>query len=144
MFCLHSADLRGPTGTVTASTATLNPHVGDCWLLLGGSRVSVKTTNLLLSVSVVLVAATFSSQRQVHGKSGPFGFRSVEIFKVEGQTHGLAVQDLDGDGRPDLVVANNDEATIDLFYQRAAGTPIDEDKEAPVLAAALSKELRLE
>ena len=36
---------------------------------------------------------------------------------MEGSALGLTVSDLDGDGRKDLVIANNTEGTIRLLYQ---------------------------
>ena len=56
------------------------------------------------------------------GETTPFGFRALEIFKIEGNPRGLRVVDLNGDGLEDLVVANNSDGTIRLFYQKPADT----------------------
>lgn len=42
------------------------------------------------------------------------------ILKLDWSTRGLVAGDVDGDGRTDLVVANNDKAQIDLLFQRTS------------------------
>ena len=69
---------------------------------------------LTLSVSIFAVQPT----DLVAGEAGAFGFRSLEIFKLNRDAVGLTVSDLDVDGLPDIVVANNADATIELLYQR--------------------------
>lgn len=56
----------------------------------------------------------------------PFRLVGPRIAKLDWQTRGLCRGDLDGDGRLDLAVVNNDRARIDLLFQR---TP-DELREA--------------
>jgi hypothetical protein len=66
----------------------------------------------------------------------PFGFRALEIYKVESTgARGLQVVDLDLDGAKDLVVANNDDGSIRLFYQRDAGKAEKDDALSPDAAA---------
>ncbi|MEC9031643.1 MAG: VCBS repeat-containing protein, partial [Planctomycetota bacterium] len=77
------------------------------------------TSNSILSLSLSLLLTVsmgeaFSNEPL---KEASFGFEGLEIFKVEGAALGLTVADLDSDGRRDLVVANNTEGTIQLFYQ---------------------------
>lgn len=49
-----------------------------------------------------------------------------EVAKVDWNTRALVASDLDGDGKTDLAVINNDRAAIDLLYQREAGAPVEE------------------
>ncbi len=49
-----------------------------------------------------------------------------EVRKLDWNTRVLQAADIDGDGRSDLVVANNDRATIDVLYQLQSGaSPAD-------------------
>jgi hypothetical protein len=50
-----------------------------------------------------------------------FGFREPKVIKLDWSTRALQVSDLNGDGRQDLVVINNDTAQIELLYQGAGG-----------------------
>ena len=56
----------------------------------------------------------------------PFRLTGPRVAKVDTSSRGLSAGDLDGDGRQDLALINNDHAQIDLLYQR---TP-EELKEA--------------
>ena len=81
------------------------------------------STRKALALSVILsitsLAGTLPAGEQAANAGAPpaFGFGGFEIFKVEGSALGLTVSDLDGDGRKDLVIANNTEGTIRLLYQ---------------------------
>ena len=55
-----------------------------------------------------------------------------EVLKLDWNTHGLTAADLDGDGRTDLAVIDNDRATIELLYQIKPGTPPDPAKPSRV------------
>ncbi len=44
-----------------------------------------------------------------------------EVYKLDWNTRGLVAHDINGDGRIDLAVLNNDRAKIDLLIQREAG-----------------------
>jgi hypothetical protein len=49
---------------------------------------------------------------------GRFGFSGLEIYKVDGDVSHLRCADLNGDGLVDMVLVNNDRATIDFFLQK--------------------------
>ncbi len=96
-----------------------------------------------LSLSLILAASmgeTFSDEPL---KEASFGFEGLEIFKVEGAALGLTVADLDSDGRRDLVVANNTEGTIQLFYQDGKKKKIGE-KPPPRNTVASDSRFRVE
>ncbi|WPJ96898.1 VCBS repeat-containing protein [Coraliomargarita algicola] len=48
----------------------------------------------------------------------PLGFGEPQVIKLDWSTRALQVNDLDGDGRLDLALINNDSAQIELLYQR--------------------------
>ncbi len=49
------------------------------------------------------------------------GLAEADILKVDWDTRDLTSADLDGDGRQDLAIINNEQARIDLYYQLAPG-----------------------
>jgi hypothetical protein len=53
-----------------------------------------------------------------------------EVVKLDWATRGLTPADLDGDGRMDLAIIDNDRASIELLYQIKPGTPPDPAKPA--------------
>jgi hypothetical protein len=50
-----------------------------------------------------------------------FALGPPEVYKLDWNTRGLTAHDLDGDGRTDLAVVNNDRGRIDLLYQKKPG-----------------------
>jgi hypothetical protein len=52
-----------------------------------------------------------------------YGFRGMEIYKLDEKTHQLTPCDIDGDGLTDLVVANNDKAKIEVLLRRREKVP---------------------
>ena len=52
-----------------------------------------------------------------------YGFRGMEIYKLDEQTTDLTPCDIDGDGLMDLVVANNDKAKIEVLLRRREKVP---------------------
>lgn len=67
-------------------------------------------TTALLALS--LVPAAFADQ--------PFELTGPRVAKVDWNTRGMCAGDIDGDGRQDLALVNNDQAQIDLLYQRTS------------------------
>jgi hypothetical protein len=54
-----------------------------------------------------------------------FGFTGLEVIKVGNDAGPLIVADMDGDGRGDLVVANDRESRIEIHRQRPGASPED-------------------
>ncbi|MCK6459504.1 MAG: VCBS repeat-containing protein, partial [Planctomycetes bacterium] len=59
-----------------------------------------------------------------------YGFRGMEIYKLDEKTHQLTPCDIDRDGLTDLVVANNDKAKIEVLLRRREKVPPKEMKGA--------------
>lgn len=69
-------------------------------------------------VSGVLLAATLIGGHLNADPEAAFGFGEPKVIKLDWATRALQVADLDGDGRQDLALINNDKAQIELLYQR--------------------------
>ncbi len=50
-------------------------------------------------------------------------FSGPEVAKLDWNTRGLVARDLDGDGRVDLALINNDRAAVELLYQQDPAAP---------------------
>ncbi len=70
----------------------------------------------LMLASIALLAATAVAA----DGDAPFRLTGPRVSLVDWNTRGLSAGDLDGDGRLDLALLNNDKAQIDLLYQRNA------------------------
>lgn len=51
-----------------------------------------------------------------------FGFSGPEIFPIDNQIGQLHADDLDGDGKPDLILVNNSRSKINLLYNQTGHT----------------------
>jgi len=58
----------------------------------------------------------------VAGAQG-FGFRGMEIYKLDRELRHPTARDVDGDGLEDLLIANNDRAKIEVFLRRKQKVP---------------------
>ncbi len=68
-------------------------------------------------------------------------FTGPEVVKLDWNTRALLAHDLDGDGRLDLVVINNDRAAVELLYQLDPAAPPAERAKAPSAAGRWEPEL---
>jgi len=75
------------------------------------------TVPLLIGIAPALFAA------QAAPAVSAFSLRGPEVAKLDWNTRGLQVADVNGDGLTDLVVANNDHSAVDILYQLKPGTP---------------------
>ncbi|MFM9098027.1 MAG: FG-GAP repeat domain-containing protein [Phycisphaerales bacterium] len=55
-----------------------------------------------------------------------FGFRPLEVLKIDPKAGPFVVQDMDGDGLGDLVAVDNFKNRIDIHFQRKGAKPTDE------------------
>ncbi len=79
------------------------------------------TSSGFLIASLVFLPATAPE-----GEVAAFGFLGMEVYRASGESVGLRAVDLNGDGRTDLVYADNADATLRFLVQRAPGEPPDE------------------
>ena len=68
--------------------------------------------------SMLLASAAWAADAEVD-LARYYGFRDVEVFKLEERSENLRAADLDGDGRVDLVLVDNSHSRIDWLRQRA-------------------------
>lgn len=73
---------------------------------------------ILLLYLFIHAESGFASEAQ---PSAGFGFSAPEVVKLDWSTRSLSAADLDGDGRQDLAVINNDAGKIELLYQLPQG-----------------------
>jgi hypothetical protein len=78
-------------------------------------------------VSPDLPAATLLSIGLATTVTG-FQLSGPEVLKLAWNTRSLVAYDIDGDGRTDLAVLNNDRASVELLYQRRPGEKLDRER----------------
>jgi hypothetical protein len=71
-----------------------------------------------------------------------FGFKPLEIYKLDDRINVLVVEDLDGDGTDDIALANNARSRIDLLLS-SPGTSEDAGPGGEVNQLASSRRMRL-
>jgi hypothetical protein len=81
----------------------------------------VRLTKVLLTI--VLVTAIQADQAGSGGLSEYYGFKEMEIVKLDWGISGLRVADFNGDGRNDIGIVNNRKARIELLLQKDAIGP---------------------
>ncbi len=74
---------------------------------------------LSITSSVVLLSALAVAQSDDEIDLSPYyGFRGLEVYKLERRSSGLNAADLDADGRTDLLLIDNSHSRLDLLRQR--------------------------
>ncbi|MEO5803957.1 MAG: VCBS repeat-containing protein [Verrucomicrobiota bacterium] len=70
--------------------------------------------------AALFCAAIFSARGETN--ISRFGFSGPEIFPIDNQIGQLRAEDLDGDGRPDLILVNNSRSKINILYNQTGQT----------------------
>ena len=79
-------------------------------------------------LATLLPAAIFARGASAQGVSdvaGHYGFDGLEVVKIDPKAGPIATGDFDGDGRIDLVAANNFKSRIELHVQKEGASPDD-------------------
>lgn len=72
-----------------------------------------------IASSVVLLSTFAGAQGDGEVDLSPYyGFRDLEVYKLEDRSSGLKTADLDADGRTDLLLIDNSHSRLDLLRQR--------------------------
>ena len=90
---------------------------------------------VLLGIGAWLAALLPSPAHAAENSGARYQFRGPEIIKLDWNTRALVARDIDGDGRTDLALINNDSAAIELLYQTNPTAP-QQDVPAPGEAAS--------
>ena len=85
------------------------------------------STHLLTSVLAAGLAALVApaAAAQDAEAAGYFGFDGLEVVKIDPNAGPVASGDFDGDGKSDLVAANNFKSRIELHVQKPGASPDD-------------------
>ena len=85
------------------------------------------SAHLIPSVLAAGLAATFApaAHAQDAEAAGYFGFDGLEVVKIDPNAGPIASGDFDGDGKNDLVAANNFKSRIELHVQKPGASPDD-------------------
>jgi hypothetical protein len=75
----------------------------------------------------LILGNSYAQQADSEDLSEYYGFKEMEIIKLDWGIQDLRVADFNGDGRKDIVVANNRRARIELLLQKEAIGPGEKD-----------------
>ncbi len=71
-----------------------------------------------LALFGVMASVASAQDEEGYPLAGFYGFKPVEITKVDPRAHSVVTGDFNHDGRHDLAIVNNGHSRIDLFLQR--------------------------
>ena len=83
------------------------------------------STSLLALTAAAAIAAAASAHPQDTNAASYFGFDGLEVVKIDPNAGPIATADMDGDGRMDLIAANNFKSRIELHLQKKDASPDD-------------------
>ncbi|MEY5031634.1 MAG: hypothetical protein RL354_665, partial [Planctomycetota bacterium] len=83
------------------------------------------STRLFTAAALLLSSATIAAHAQEADVASYFGFDGLEVVKVDPSAGPIATADMDGDGRTDLIAANNFKSRIEIHLQKPGASPDD-------------------
>ena len=91
------------------------------------SRRSARAAALSTTLAACLAAclATRLAHAQDAEVASYFGFDGLEVVKIDPNAGPIATADMDGDGRADLIAANNFKSRIEIHQQKKNASPDD-------------------
>ncbi|MHC4584037.1 MAG: FG-GAP repeat domain-containing protein, partial [Planctomycetota bacterium] len=78
-------------------------------------------------LTIIIPANVNAQQTDLDDISAYYGFREIEIIKLDWGIKNLTVADFNGDGRNDIAVVNNTKAKIELLIQKETVEPGETD-----------------
>ncbi|HVU51984.1 MAG TPA: VCBS repeat-containing protein, partial [Polyangia bacterium] len=108
-----------PTGQYVTGDMTYGLAAAD---LDGDGRLDLVATNVSYPPGVGLPVSLGEGRVAVFINQGGGKFADEVRYQAGNGTDALAVADLDGDGRPDVAVANDFDGTVGVFHNRGDGT----------------------
>jgi len=75
----------------------------------------------------ISIAAGAAETADFNSLSDYYGFAAMEVIKLDWGVGPMQVADLNGDGRNDIIAANNRRARIELFIQKESVGPAEQD-----------------
>lgn len=78
----------------------------------------------------ILAALAFAALPALAADGPAWSFAPPEYFRLDWDTHGLRIADVNGDKLNDIIVFNNARARIECLLQRPAGAPVPPPSEA--------------
>jgi len=83
------------------------------------------STALLALPALAVLALASAARAQDTNAASYFGFDGLEVVKIDPNAGPIATADMDGDGRLDLIAANNFKSRIELHFQKKDASPDD-------------------
>lgn len=126
-FCVAITPKKVSAGSPKGSTRTESKSIPDAFVL-SQSRKPMKDQKSLSNTvfaAVLAFSATTTAVAQDAGLADYFGFDPLEVIKVGRSAGPLLLADMNGDGRTDIVVANNFASRIEVHYQKESASPDD-------------------
>ena len=83
------------------------------------------STRLATAAALLLSLQPFAAHAQEADVASYFGFDGLEVVKIDPSAGPIATADMDGDGRADLIAANNFKSRIEIHLQKPNASPDD-------------------
>ncbi len=92
---------------------------------LGDNTVQLKV--IIFAAVFLTVPVTGTGPADYNDLSDYYGFGPMEVIKLDWGVGGMQIADLNGDGRNDIIAANNRKAKIEIFVQKEGIGPAEQD-----------------